>query len=309
MEASVIVPTYNRVEALRRCLDAIAAQSADRRRYEVIVVDNDSCDNTSEMVAAFAASHPELIVKYFVEPKQGVSHARNRAVMEARGEILCFLDDDSPPSCVWLDVLLSAFEDDTVGCAGGPSVLDYQNQDRPPWLHGDLQGLLSGYGLPYDRPTVLSSFAEFPLGCNVAFRRALFTTLGLLRTDLDRCRNGVLAAGDTEMVDRVHQAGWRIMYLPAAKVYHLVGPERLTKSYLYRIGTGLAQSHIILTSHRGAIQSMRSFLSDMWYGTRLFFALLVAWAARKPLWFDDYMRFWMVAMRIPLRLRHFLTNA
>jgi GT2 family glycosyltransferase len=306
VDATVIVPTYNRAQVLRRCLDAVACQSAGRRRFELVVVDNNSSDETPQVVAGFAEANPELSVRYFRELKQGASHARNRGISEARGGILCFLDDDSPPDPNWLETLLGAFDDATVGCAGGPSVLDYQGQERPPWLYGDLQGLLSGYGLPYRTPTAVTAFAEFPLGCNVAFRREVFDRLGCLRTDLDRCGGDVLAAGDTEMIDRARKAGWQVLYLPDAKVNHLVEPSRLAKSHLYRVGAGLAKSHIILTSDRRAPKVLRFFLSDMWYATRMFFALVAALVSRKQLWFDDYMRFWMVGMRIPLRLRSLL---
>jgi hypothetical protein len=127
--------------------------------------------------------------------------------------------------------------------------------------------------------------------------------LGGFRTDLDRCAEEVLAAGDTEMIDRVHQAGWLVLYLPDAKVNHLVEPARLTKPYLYKIGGGLAKSHVILTADCQPWKILRCFLSDSWYAARMLGAFLRALVSRKRLWFDDYMRFWMVAKRIPLRVR------
>jgi GT2 family glycosyltransferase len=195
-----------------------------------------------------------------------------------------------------------------VGSAGGPSILDYQGQEIPAWLRGDLQGLLSGYTLPYAKPTQVVSWEQLPLSCNLAIRRSLFTELGFFRVDLDRSGTQVLAAGDTEMADRINKAGWKVVYIPDAVVRHLVPPERLDKEHIYRIGRGLAASHIILTSDPRPHMIVRWFASDLWYAARMFFRLILAIIRQNPLWFDDYMRFWMVAKRIPLRVKFLLKS-
>jgi glycosyltransferase involved in cell wall biosynthesis len=307
-QASVVIPTYNRASYLSICLDALAAQAVDEAAFEIVIVDNNSPDNTRDVSLNFARSHPALHLRYVFETRQGVCHARNRGIAEARGDILCFLDDDAPPSPGWFSALLAGFADPAVGCAGGPAIPDYQGRERPPWLQGDLQGLLSGYKLPYTEPTLISSVAEFPFGCNMAFRARLFSDLGRFRTDLDRAGGQVLAAGDTEMIARVHRAGWRVIYLPTATVRHLVAPERLEKPYIYRVGRGLAASHVILTSDPRLRVLVRWFASDMWYTTRMFCKLVAAIVCRKSLWFDDYMRFWIVANRIPFRARMLLRS-
>jgi glycosyltransferase involved in cell wall biosynthesis len=308
LRASIIIATYNRADYLSKCLKALAALETDPTTFEIIVIDNNSTDNTEQVVLDFAQLHPTLSMRYVCETNQGASYARNRGIAEARGEVLCFLDDDSPPCSEWLNVLLDGFADEAVGCVGGPSILDYQGQERPPWLRGDLQGLLSGYTLPYTKPTPVSRWDQLPLSCNMAIRQSLFTDLGFLRTDLDRSGGQVLAAADTEIADRINKAGWKVMYVPDAPVRHLVAPERLDKKHIYRIGQGLAASHIILTSDPRLHVIARWFASDLWYTTRTFFRLVIAVIGRKPLWFDDYMRFWMVAMRIPLRAKSLLRN-
>ena len=98
------------------------------------------------------------------------------------------------------------------------------------------------------------------------------------------------------------------MYVPNAPVQHIVAPERLDKKHIYRIGRGLAESHIILTSEPGLRRVARWFASDLWYAIRMFFRLIIAVVRRNPLWFDDYMRFWMVAQRIPIRFMRILKN-
>ena len=303
IQASIIIPTYNRVSCLFECMQAITVLEADPMAFEVIIVDNNSPDNTRDTVLSFAQSHQRLNIRYLCETKQGASYARNRGIMEAQGEIICFLDDDSPPYPNWLNNIINAFVDPAVGCVGGPSILDYRGQKRPPWLYGDLQAHLSAYSLPFIEPTQVSLWQHYPLSCNMALRKVVFTTLGLFRADLDRSGNQVLAAGDTEMAERVHKAGWKVLYLPRAQVRHIVAPERLEKSYIYRIGRGLAVSHIILTADFRLHKIARWFASDLWYTARTFFWFFIAIIRRDPLWFDDYMRFWIVGMRIPLRAR------
>jgi glucosyl-dolichyl phosphate glucuronosyltransferase len=304
MKASIIIPTHNRGDVLLLCLEAISQLEADPSSFEIIVVDNASTDHTKDACTAFIDSHPNLFIRYIFEGTQGVSYARNRGVKESQGEFICLLDDDSPPFPKWLDILLSPFSDPTVGCTGGPSIPNFQGQEVPDWLLGDLQGLLSGYGLPYSEPTPVSRWENYPLSCNMAIRRTLFDDLGYFRTDLDRIGNRALAAGDTEMVDRIYKANWKVMYVPDAPVNHFVPPARLNKTYIYRIGRGLAESHIILTANRNPLQILRWFASDTWYALRMFLRFILALIKRSPLWFDDYMRFWMVEMRIPIRIKY-----
>jgi glucosyl-dolichyl phosphate glucuronosyltransferase len=303
LQASIIIPTYKRAAYLSKCLDAVAALEADPATFEIIIVDNNSPDHTHEVCLKFAQAHPELDVRYICEMEQGCSPARNRAVAEARGEILCFLDDDSPPDFDWLGALLEPFRDESVGCTGGPSILDFQGQQVPPWLRGDLQSLLSSYAAPYTVPTPVYAYEELPLSCNMAIKRSVFAEVGLFRTDLGKSGDELMGGGEIELAKKINAAGWKVIYVPQARVNHLVAPQRLDISYIYRRGRGLQESHIRLTSDSNPLKIMRWFVSDLWYATRMFFALVVAFIRRKELWFDDYMRFWMVGLRLPLRAR------
>lgn len=303
IEASIVIATYNRASYLSQCLAALVHLEFDPRRFEVLIVDNNSGDDTPTVCIQFIQDHPEPDIRYICEKKQGASYARNRGIQEARGEIVCFLDDDSPPSPHWLNSLLQAFNDPSVGCAGGPSILDFQGQKIPQWLDGDLQSLLSSYALPYSEITQLTEWYQFPLSCNMAIRRKLFHEVGLLRTDLSKIAEQPLAAAETDLADRIHKAGWKVVYVPYGPVYHLVSPERLNKEYIYHRGRGLAQSHIILTDSRKPHIILRWFASDGWYAVRRFFWFFIAIIKRNEKWFDDYIRFWIIAQRIPLRIK------
>ena len=137
----------------------------------------------------------------------------------------------------------------------------------------------------------------------MAIRRTIFTEIGLFRTDLGKSGDRLLAGGETELAKRIDRAGWKIVYVPKAQVRHFVTPQRLDISYIYRRGRGIQESHILITADPRSLKIVRWFASDIWYATRMFFWFLVAIVRRKELWFDDYIRFWIVGLRIPLRAK------
>lgn len=303
MHGSIVIATFNRCNYLIQCLEGLTALNNAPSDYEVIVIDNNSTDDTANIVQEFARSHPKFNIFYILEIRQGATRARNRGITAARGEIIFFLDDDAIPPPEWLNRMAEGFSDPLVGCVGGPAILDFQGREVPPWLRGDLKGLLSAYVLPYSEPTEISTVAKYPFLCNMAVRSQVLDEVGLFRQDLGPSGSNLVVGEETELIERIRLAGWTVMYLPDAKVRHLVSPERLEKRYIYRSGLRLAVTHIFLTFDRRIHMIIRWFASDIWYATRMFFALAKALLQRRPLWFDDYMRFWMVAKRIPLRMK------
>lgn len=302
LQASIIIATYNRASYLALCLDGLAALNADKSGIEVIIIDNNSTDNTAEVIQEFIASHDEMRVRHILETQQGASRARNRGIREAQGEILCFLDDDTIATPTWFQNLVGGFVDPSVGCVGGPAILNFLGREVPPWLRGDLQWLLSGYQLRYNEPTEITKIAEYPYLCNMAIRREVLERVGLFQVDLGPNGNNLVVGEETELMGRIAKAGWKIVYLPDAQVAHLVSPERAEKRYIYRACMRLAVTHIYLTWDSSIPRVIGRFLSDLWYTTRMLWGLLVALLRRDPLWFDKYIYFWMIAIRIPLRI-------
>jgi GT2 family glycosyltransferase len=140
----------------------------------------------------------------------------------------------------------------------------------------------------------------------MAVRRDALDQVEAFRGDLGRIGAVKLTGGETDLINRIHKAGWKVIYVPAAGVRHIVSAERLEKSYIYKIGYGHAASHVILTSDSRPFMVLRWFASDIWYATRRLFWLVLALVKRKQLWFDDYMHFWMIANRIPIRFKALL---
>src|SRR5437773_274805 len=108
MDVTIILCTYNRCESLAKSLTSIASlRMPESLEWEVLVVDNNSSDGTREVVGDFCRRYPGRF-RYLFEPKQGLSSARNAGVVEARGDIVAFIDDDAIAQPTWLHSLTAA---------------------------------------------------------------------------------------------------------------------------------------------------------------------------------------------------------
>jgi len=115
LSISVVIVTRNRAELLKDALDSLTRQS--RQPDEVIIVDNDSKDNTKEAALNFS---DRLNIKYIYEPKRGIPHARNAGIRNTTGDIIASIDDDCVADENWLKCLEIAFiRDPNVGVVGG----------------------------------------------------------------------------------------------------------------------------------------------------------------------------------------------
>ena len=107
---SVVIASYNGASYIGRCLESFTIQSIDPDKFEVIVVDNNSTDHTSQIASEYVDQHTNFIL--LKEEKQGVSYARNLGISNSRGKYICFIDDDAYADTNWLKNILLAFEDE-----------------------------------------------------------------------------------------------------------------------------------------------------------------------------------------------------
>lgn len=201
--------------------------------FEVLVIDNNSSDGTADAVQD--PRWNSLPLRYIHEARQGLSHARNRAVTEARGRVIAFLDDDVAVEGDWLEKLLEAFSTDPAPAAvGGPAILD-SDLRRPPWWHEQFNGP-AGH---FHRGDALKSSDEgyegmIGIGANMAFARRVFATYGHFRTDLGRAGTSLAMGEELELLERLRRGGERLVYDPSVVVYHRPDLARVSKSYLRR---------------------------------------------------------------------------
>ena len=231
MKITAILCTYNRCKSLTSALDSIAAQTLPASvEWEVLVVDNNSRDQTREVVEDFCRRHPSRF-RYLFEPQQGKSYALNAGIRAARGEILAFLDDDVTVDPRWLDNLTAPLRNGEWAGSGGRTI-PTQAFTPPDWLA--LDGPYSMMGILYahfdlgDKPRELD---QAPYGTNMAFRREMFEKYGGFRTDMGPSPGSEIRNEDTEFGRRLLAAGERLRYEPSAVVYHPPPEYRIQKDF------------------------------------------------------------------------------
>lgn len=227
---TVILCTYNRCQSLSKALQSVAASEMPSSIvWEVLVVDNNSHDQTREVVEDFARRNPGRF-RYLFELKPGKSHALNAAIREAHGNILAFIDDDVTVARNWLHNLTAALDGNAWAGAGG-RILPEKAFSPPPWLPLDGRNNMAGILALFDLGEEPIELDRPPFGTNMAFRKKMFEEHGGFRLDLGPRPGSELRNEDTEFGRRLLAAGERLRYEPSAIVYHRVPEERLRKEY------------------------------------------------------------------------------
>jgi len=233
MNLTVIICTFNRCQSLRNTLADVAAQSLpDGVEWEVLVVDNNSGDQTREVVDEYCRRYRGLF-RYLFEPQQGKSYALNRGIHEARGGILAFTDDDVMLEPTWLQNLTAGLQHEDEPWAGsGGRTLAERGFSPPPWLSLDRRDALAPLAIG-DMGSEACELKEAPFGNNMAFRKAVLETYGGFRTDLGPLPGSSQPqkSEDSELGTRLLLAGMRLRYEPSAVVYHCVPKSRVAKDY------------------------------------------------------------------------------
>jgi glycosyltransferase involved in cell wall biosynthesis len=235
-DISVVLPTYNRAAWARQALESVLAQRTSAR-YEVIVVDNNSSDDTRAQIER-VVSDGASCVRYVLETRQGVSHARNAGIAAAGAPIIAFLDDDIRVEPDWLETICQVFAaHPEIACVGG-KVLPLWGGTPPAWLTRDHWApiALLDFG---DAPQILSAGnRRCLLSANLACRRELFDQVGRFRPELQRIKDGIGSMEDYEWLLRLWEAGGEALYVPELRAWTEVPVSRMTRAYHRRWHSG-----------------------------------------------------------------------
>jgi GT2 family glycosyltransferase len=258
MKYTVAVCTWNRSALLEDCIMSIATQS-EAPDHEILVLDNASTDGTAELVATLVERVPGL--RRVFEPRLGLSHARNRVLREADGDVVAFLDDDARADAGWLRSLDERFTlSGSAECVGGPIRLEWQR--TPPSWFPPIGSLYFGE-LDLSKEARPLARHERPRGANFAVRRSTAQSLGGFRADLGRAGRSLLSGEDDDFLNRLQQAGLEVWWEPGASVSHLVTAERASLRWLLRRAWMQGRSEVRI--ERGAD---RGTLHECWRAAR-----------------------------------------
>lgn len=241
---AILVPTYNRAPLLRRALSSLNARVGTTPDVQLIVIDNNSTDDTRAVCAEFRN------VRYLFEPIQGLSHARNAGITATAGpvasEIVVFVDDDVEVAPGWLEAIRQAFDRHPEIDVVGGRVLPQNSSDFPGWLTASHWAplALQDHG---NRACVFSAADPRGLiGANLAVRRRVFDRVGVFSPHVQRVRDGIGSTEDHEFLVRLYLAGGKALYVPDALVTTRVPPERLTREYHRRWHQGHGRFHAVM---------------------------------------------------------------
>lgn len=289
MIITVAIPTWNRATLLRQTLEQLAALSIPAGiEWEVVVVANRCTDDTAAAVAAAAPCLPARLVH---EPRIGVSHARNCALAEAKGEYVVWTDDDVQMNPDWLASYVAAFRRHPTAAVFGGPIRPWFAQEPPPWLQAAAGRVGSAYGLIDlgDREDAITA-SSVPYGANMAFRTAAQREVPF-DTALGRVgEKGMRRGAETRQIRAILQRGGAGVWVPNAIVRHYIPPEHMTTAYLRRYYYGRGQA-VALTVPDTSVRlfgrprwALRSAVAHevRYWGTRF--------VAPSPVWLDALQR-------------------
>ncbi|MFH0988280.1 MAG: glycosyltransferase family 2 protein [Parcubacteria group bacterium] len=216
---SIVVCTFNRAKLLESCLESLKNQTLDKSRYEVIVVDNNSTDNTRELLAKYLNECSQF--RYVREYLQGLSHARNLGYRESVGDFVAYIDDDAIADAQWADKILKVFStvSPTPAAVGG-IILPYYLSAKPEWFldeyeirsHGDVARFLTPPGI-------------YLCGSNFCIPKKLLEQCGGFSSDFGMVGEKMALGEETHLLHRLYGLKPFFWYDPALLVYHFV-PDR-----------------------------------------------------------------------------------
>jgi glycosyltransferase involved in cell wall biosynthesis len=250
-DITVLICTFNRSELLRRTLESLSrVQAPAGWRWDVLIVDNNSSDDTRAVVDSAATSFP-VPMRYAFEGQPGKSSAFNRGIAETSAAVIASTDDDVIVSEGWLTAATAPLLDasQAIDYTGGP-VEPAWEAPPPSWFptgRSDLWGTIAilDYGA---EAFVFEDRHRVPLGANVAFRRSVFDRVGGFLPTLGRSTSGSTILGQElpELFRRGRAAGLRGQYVPAMRVRHHVPAVRLTRDYFRRwwFGKGVCRARV-----------------------------------------------------------------
>lgn len=267
---SIIICTYNREKYVGETLLRLA-NNRYNGEWELLLIDNNSTDSTASICKTFAVQHPNVPFRYFVETHQGLSHARNRGIKEAKGDWLVFLDDDAFVSENYLERLFQYIQEiPQMDAFGGRIYPLFEDGMTPSWLSKWSASWLSAI----DKGDEVCIFTnDYPIGANMGFSRKTANQCGLFNTDLGRSGKNLIGGEEKDYFNRIKALNATIYYLPNIAVEHCIPSSRTTDEYICRLGLGVGQSE----------RQRTLAISKMEYSKRLLLEA-VKWGGTLVLW-------------------------
>jgi len=244
---TIAICTYNRADYLRDTLRDLANQSADKSQFEILVINNNSTDETESVCEEFLDKHRELKFTFVNETRQGLSYARNRAVSEADSDVILYIDDDVQLKSDFVTSALNHMKKyPDADCAGGRIYVHFDSGE-PDWIPDELMPMFGLHDLGNSDRIYPKS--NFPRGGNMLIKRDVFESIGRFPTDLGRIGKKLLGSEEKAFFDKAREKGFTLYYWPEMELNHRIGNQRLTEEYLKNQSLGIGLSERLRLEH------------------------------------------------------------
>lgn len=254
MKISIAICCHNSAERLEPTLVHLQNQkNMQPEQWEILLIDNASHDNTIEFAKTIWAKNPITEIRFLQEKRLGLSHAREHAFQAARGEVVCFIDDDNWVNPNWCKNIIKIFENNNqTGAAGGP-ILPVLESKAPEWFN-EFKGNFTLWDL-YETAQEITH----PLcGAGLCIRKSAWNQLknqGFEQLLTDRKGSNLTSGGDFEIGYALLLNGWKLWYDPSLSIQHFIPKKRLNWNYLMRLRRGFGAQSTILEIYEKTLKS------------------------------------------------------
>lgn len=228
IEYTVALCTHNQAKRLKKTLADFTKINVPDFPWELLIVDNGCKDSTPQLLNNFKWPN-NWQVSIVKESKLGLSNARNRAIVEAKGKYIIFIDDDETVDPDWLCAYERLIKDKQPDAFGGRICVSIED-NRPLWLKDELFGFLGEINR-MNMIALLNSNETSFFGGNFGIRKEVFTTVGNFNSMLGRKGSNNTGGEETDLYHRLLQANFKVWWTPEAIIYHRIEASKLKRTY------------------------------------------------------------------------------
>jgi glycosyltransferase involved in cell wall biosynthesis len=243
---SIVICTYNRADYIIEAMESLCNQTLPKDQFEVIIVDNNSTDQTKTVCNKYIAEHQHVSFNFLEEKRQGASFARNTGAAIAKAALLCFMDDDAVAYPDYLESIIDFFKTHPEAGGLGGRIIPRYIPEEPKWMSHFVSSLVGNFD--YSKHTVEFSPNKYPLESNMIIRKKDFDAVNGFNTALPGVQGTLRIGGEgKEFFLKLKAIGKTIYYDPSVIVEHIVETKKLTPEYMYRVASGIGRGERVRT--------------------------------------------------------------
>ncbi len=243
---SIVICTYNRADYIQEAMESLYNQTLAKSAFEVIIVNNNSSDNTEKVCRNFITTHSDAQYYFLNEQQQGASFARNTGAKLSKSPLLCFMDDDAVAEKNYLQRIIHFFNSYPDAGGLGGRIIPRYIPSEPKWMSHFVSSLVGNFD--YSKTVTQFSTNKYPLESNMVIKKEDFIKVNGFNTALPGVIGNFRIGGEgKEFFLKLKALGKSIYYDPSIIVEHVIETKKLTAEYLYRVASGIGRGERVRT--------------------------------------------------------------